>query len=103
MATATQPAQLPGKRTSYLDGLPERKIGTLERALGPETYRVLKGIISNPMSIIGTTLIAIFILVALAAPLIIPPVNQREIYDPARWLRAGPQSAGRRLAHPPTR
>jgi peptide/nickel transport system permease protein len=81
MATATTPVQLPGQTSSsYLDGLPERKIGRVERVLGPETYRVLKGIISNPLSIAGTSLIFFFVIIALAAPLIIPPTNQREIF-----------------------
>jgi peptide/nickel transport system permease protein len=81
MATATQPAQLPGKgSSSYLDGLPERKIGVVERTLGPETYRILRGIITNPMSVIGVSLITMFFIIALAAPLIIPPTNQREIF-----------------------
>lgn len=74
-------AQTPGpKRASYLDDLPERKISWLEKTLGPESYRVIKGIFSNPLSIAGTTLIAFFLLVAIFAPVIVPPVNLREPY-----------------------
>jgi peptide/nickel transport system permease protein len=63
------------------EGLPERKIGRLERILGPEMYRILKGIFTNPLSIIGTSIILMFILVALLAPVLAPPVNARNYYQ----------------------
>jgi peptide/nickel transport system permease protein len=81
MTTATQePIQTPAPQASYLDDLPERKISWLERAMGPENYRILKGILSNPLSVAGISLIALFIIVALAAPLIAPQSNTREPY-----------------------
>jgi peptide/nickel transport system permease protein len=87
MATLTQsPGQTPLPQASYLDVLPERKISWLERVLGPETYRLLKGIVSNPLSVVGTSLIFMFIVIALLAPAIIPPVNKRE---PFMTPRAG--------------
>ncbi len=73
--TTTSPS-----RVSAFEGLPERKIGRLERMLGPEIYRILKGIVTNPMSIAGTTLILIFCLVALLAPWMAPPANTRNAY-----------------------
>jgi peptide/nickel transport system permease protein len=79
MTTATQePIQMPARQASYLDDLPERKIGWLEKLLGPENYRILRGILTNPLSVFGISLIAFFFVVALAAPLIAPKSNQRE-------------------------
>jgi peptide/nickel transport system permease protein len=77
MATLTQrPGQTP--QSSYLDTLPERKITWLEKIIGPEFYRILRGIVRNPLSVVGTTLILFFIIVALTAPFIIPATNKRE-------------------------
>lgn len=50
-----------------------RKIGWFERFVGPENYRILVGLLKTPASIVGLILIAFFILVALAAPLLAPP------------------------------
>ncbi len=81
MATATEvPLQPPAPRSSYLDTLPERKVSWLEKTIGPESYRILKGIVTNPLSVVGTSLIIMFILIAIFAPLIIPSVNKREPY-----------------------
>ncbi len=79
MTTATQTP--PGEsipKSSYLDDLPVRKIGWLERMIGPELYRILKGVISNPLSVIGISLITMFIILSLTAPAIIPATNNRE-------------------------
>lgn len=79
MTSVTQtPPQRATPKSSYLDDLPDRKIGWLERVLGPENYRILKGVLSNPLSVMGISLIVFFIVVALAAPLIIPNTNTRE-------------------------
>ncbi|MCL4561566.1 MAG: ABC transporter permease [Chloroflexi bacterium] len=81
MATVeTTSPQAPGLRGRVSD-LPQRKITRLERLLGPEFYRILRGVITNPLSIIGVTLITIFIVIALAAPVIAPPVNVRNPYQ----------------------
>ncbi len=65
MTTATQESvQRPAPQASYLDDLPVRKITWLERTIGPENYRILKGVLSNPLSMIGISLIAFFIIVA---------------------------------------
>jgi len=74
----------PTPASSYLDTLPERKIGRLEKLVGPEIYRILKGLVSNPLSITGTLLIGIFILVALFAPVLAPPTNSRQPYTVPR-------------------
>lgn len=58
-----------------------RKVGWLEKKVGTENYRVLKGLVTTPTSIIGLILIAFFILVAIAAPLIAPPLPGRDPYQ----------------------
>jgi peptide/nickel transport system permease protein len=79
MSTLTQsPSQAPIPQSSYLDTLPERKISWLEKSLGPEVYRLLKGIVTNPLSVVGVTLILFCFGVAAFAPLIIPSTNKRE-------------------------
>jgi peptide/nickel transport system permease protein len=63
-----------------------RKINWLERVLGPDNYRVVVGLLRTPASIMGFVLIALFIFVALAAPVIAPPVTPN---DPYRIPRDG--------------
>jgi peptide/nickel transport system permease protein len=58
-----------------------REIGWFERFLGPENYRILTGLLKTPASILGFTLIGLFIFIALAAPLIIPPVKANDPYS----------------------
>jgi peptide/nickel transport system permease protein len=60
------------------------KIGRLERLLGPESYRVVKGLLKTPASILGFVLIGLFIAVAIAAPLIAPPVTPKDPYKMPR-------------------
>ena len=60
--------------------LPVRKIGKLEEKLGPETYRILRGIVRNPLSVIGVILITMFVLIAIFAPVIAPPKNVSNPY-----------------------
>jgi peptide/nickel transport system permease protein len=66
------------------DLLPEtisdRKIGRLERLLGPENYRVVRGLLRTPASVIGLGLIVFFMVVGLAAPLIAPPIPGTDPY-----------------------
>jgi peptide/nickel transport system permease protein len=74
-----------GDNTLLKETIAERKIGRVERALGPENYRILTGLLKTPASIAGFILIGIFILVAIFAPLIIPPVGS----DPYKIPRDG--------------
>ncbi len=79
-------AKLPmGDNSLLRDTLPERRIGSLEHFLGPENYRILTGLSKTPASILGFVLIALFIFVALAAPVIAPPVTK----DPYKIPRDG--------------
>lgn len=57
-----------------------RPIGRLERFIGPENYRILKGLLKTPASIAGFILIGIFILIAVFAPVIAPPVTPKDPY-----------------------
>ncbi|MFH1524173.1 MAG: ABC transporter permease [Chloroflexota bacterium] len=70
---------------------PLKKIGWLEHFLGPENYRIVKGLLKTPASILGFVLIGIFIIVALAAPVIAPPVGN----DPYKIPRDGYSSEPR--------
>jgi peptide/nickel transport system permease protein len=65
----------------------ERKVGRLEKILGPELSRIIIGVFTNPLSIIGFSLILLFILVAIFAPFIAPPLA--DVRDPYKILRDG--------------
>jgi peptide/nickel transport system permease protein len=72
-----------------------RKISRLERFLGPEGYRILQGLFKTPASIAGFSLILLFILVALAAPVLAPPVTPNDPYKiPRDGFKAQPREAG---------
>ncbi len=76
-------------------GIPLRKIGRVERILGPENYRILAGLLKTPASVIGLLLIVFFVLVALGAPYIIPPVKANDAYSiPRDGFGAEPQPPG---------
>ncbi len=55
--------------------------GWLERQLGTEAYRALRGMATNPISVIGTLLLAIFLFVAIAAPVLAPPAHTNDPYQ----------------------
>jgi peptide/nickel transport system permease protein len=57
-----------------------RPVGRLEQFLGPDAYRLVRGIITNPLSVAGVVLIILFALVAIFAPVLAPPVNKRDPY-----------------------
>jgi peptide/nickel transport system permease protein len=62
------------------EDLSVRKIGRMEKALGPETYRILHGILTNPLSIAGISLIAFMLLVAALAPVLAPPLTPNHAF-----------------------
>ena len=47
---------LPVEIAKLAGELPERKIGRLEKIIGPEFYRIYKGIFRNSLSIAGLSL-----------------------------------------------
>lgn len=61
-----------------------RKIGWFERFVGPENHRILMGLLKTPASIVGLSLIALFILVAIFAPVIMPPIEGKDPYSVPR-------------------
>lgn len=63
----------------------DRKIGWWEKTLGPDNYRIIKGLFKTPASIVGFILILFFVLIAIFAPVIAPPVNN----DPYKIPRDG--------------
>ena len=75
--TAITPA---GDNTLLQETVPIREIGRLERFLGPENFRILAGLLKTPASILGFMLIGLFIFIALAAPVLAPPVTPNDPY-----------------------
>ena len=74
--------------TSALEeGAARRHSSWLVGILGPESYRILRGVFTNPMSILGLTLIVFFVVVALAASWIAPPLGLGR--DPYKIPRDG--------------
>jgi peptide/nickel transport system permease protein len=72
-----------------------RKIGRLERFLGPDNYRVMQGLLKTPASIAGSVLILFFIIIALAAPVLAPPLNPNDPYKiPRDGFKAQPKPPG---------
>jgi peptide/nickel transport system permease protein len=51
-----------------------RKMGRMEKFLGSDNYRVVKSMLNSPTSVAGILLIFLFIVIALAAPVIMPPI-----------------------------
>lgn len=80
-SASSEPKAKGAAKVTTLYDLPERKVSRLESFLGPELYRLVTGIFTNPLSIAGLVLIVFFVLVALLAPVIAPPMpNARDPY-----------------------
>ena len=94
MTATVDPLPTPGPVS--LDGGDLREQTRLEKTFGPETARLLKGIVTNPLSVVGIVLITLFGLVALFAPVLAPA--PRANYDPMQiprdGFRAEPQPPG---------
>ncbi len=72
-----------------------RKISRLERLLGPDNYRVLQGLLKTPASIVGSLLIVLFVLVALGAPILAPPLTPNDPYTiPRDGFKSQPRPPG---------
>jgi peptide/nickel transport system permease protein len=92
MAETTTPS---GDNTLLSETVAVREIGRLERFLGPENYRIVTGLLKTPASIMGFILIGFFILVAIFAPVIAPPVNPKDPYKiPRDGFKSQPQPMG---------
>lgn len=83
-----------GDNSLLRDTISTRKIGRLERFLGPDNYRILQGLMKTPASIAGSILILFFVLVAIFAPQIIPPVGRDPYAIPRDGFKSDPQPMG---------
>ena len=72
-----------------------RKISRLERLLGPDNYRILQGLLKTPASIVGSVLILLFVLIAIGAPVLAPPLNPNDPYTiPRDGFKSQPRPPG---------
>lgn len=84
-----------GDNTLLRETVSLREIGWFERFLGPENYRIVTGLLKTPASILGFILIGLFVLIAIAAPVIIPPVTPNDPYKmPRDGFSPNPQPPG---------
>src|SRR5258706_3245344 len=79
-----------GNNDLLQEAAPTRHIGTIERFVGPENYRILTGLLKTPASIVGLSLIIFYAAIALAAPMLAPP---KATGDPFQIPRDGFSSA----------
>ena len=91
----TEQTSIPsGDNRELKESVSDRKISWLERVLGPENYRIIKGLFKTPASIVGFILILTFILVAVFAPLIAPPVGKDPYKIPRDGFGGEPKAPG---------
>jgi peptide/nickel transport system permease protein len=57
-----------------------RRISWLERLLGPDNYRILRGLLVTPTSVAGIVVLFFFVLIAVCAPVIAPPLRADNPY-----------------------
>ncbi len=84
--------------------LKSKEPGRLERLLGPDFYRMLKGLLTNPLSLSGLALLGLFLIVALAAPVLAPPrPNANPYHIPRDGFSPNPKMPGTewRVRQPP--
>src|SRR5258706_4911083 len=62
-----------GNNDLLQEAAPTRHIGTIERFVGPDNYRILTVLLKPPASIVGLSLIIFYAAIALAAPVLAPP------------------------------
>ncbi|MCO6449212.1 MAG: ABC transporter permease [Caldilineales bacterium] len=62
-----------------------KKKSRVESLIGPEWYRLLKGLVTNPLSVAGILIIVMFVLIAILAPVLAPPTRS----DPYQIPRDG--------------
>ncbi|MBP9676053.1 MAG: ABC transporter permease [Anaerolineaceae bacterium] len=91
MSEMTTPS---GDNTLLKETVSDRKITRMERVLGPENYRIIKGLSKTPASIVGFILISIFILIAIFAPVIAPPVGEDPFKIPRDGFSGQPRPPG---------
>lgn len=62
-------------------GITGIEAGWLEQKLGTESYRTLRALVTNPMSVAGFVLLGFFLFVAAAAPILAPPIFPEDPYQ----------------------
>jgi peptide/nickel transport system permease protein len=83
-----------GDNLTLTEAHSDRTIVRMERWLGPENYRIMKGLSKTWASRIGFFLILLFALVAIFAPLIIPPVGSDPYMMPRDGFVSQPRGPG---------
>jgi peptide/nickel transport system permease protein len=104
MSTVTAPESAFKERELLPETLSTRKIGRAEKILGPENYRIVKGLLTTPTSIAGFIMIGFFVLIAIFAPLIAPPIRANDPYKiPRDGFSPDPRPSGSewRVRQPP--
>jgi peptide/nickel transport system permease protein len=73
-----------------------RELNRLERMVGPERYKLIHGVFTNPLSVIGLIITSIFILIAAFAPLIAPqsPLSSDSYLIPRDGYSSTPKAPG---------
>lgn len=94
-AAIQSPSSDPSMKAVEL-GLHLREQTRLDRLVGPEWARLIRGILTNPLSVTGLIIIVLFILMALFAPILAPaPTARWDPYAiPRDGFRAEPQPPG---------
>ena len=64
-----------------LERIGRKEASWLERRLGTDLYRATKGLVTNPVSLAGMILLGLFILVAVFAPVLAPPIYKDDPYQ----------------------
>jgi peptide/nickel transport system permease protein len=64
-----------------------RELGWLEKLIGSEWYRLVRGVFTNPLSVTGLIIVSLFLLTAALAPVLAPPAPGS--YDPYLIPRDG--------------
>ncbi|MFN2126128.1 MAG: ABC transporter permease [Candidatus Promineifilaceae bacterium] len=82
-ATTTQA----GAGPAILDQGYLREQTRLEKLVGPEWYNLMRGLVTNPLTVAGLLLVLMFVLTAVFAPTLAPAPN--EFWDPYRIPRDG--------------
>jgi peptide/nickel transport system permease protein len=90
MTTVSDPVVL---RPGANDAGELREMTRLEKAVGPEWARLIRGIITNPLSVTGIVLVVLFALLAIFAPMLAPPPNENwpRMQIPRDGFKAEPQ------------
>jgi peptide/nickel transport system permease protein len=76
---AANTAAAPRPTARDIDAVALREPSRLERAVGPDWYRIIRGLVTNPLSIAGMIIIVLFFAIGLFAPLLAPPLGNPNV------------------------